>query len=551
MIALYIRLSMTDENLGGNKEESNSITNQRELLYDAVRRHDELAGDEVEEFVDDGYSGMNFERPAFRRMMELVRRRIVTVIIVKDFSRFGRDYIEMGNYMERVFPLFGVRFLSVSDGYDSVSRKVCDYRELEVVVNNIMNSYYSRDLSDKICSTIRARRQKGDYVYSGRAFGYLEDPDNPARIVIDPEAGEYVRLMFDLAICGSKTGEIARELNKRQIPTCSEYNDSRHIKGKGGRRTKGEKSFWDAQKVARLLADPVYAGAYVSSKRRRIVPGRKEMRDSTSDEQVWIYQHHPAIVTMEEFEAAQKVFKVVEKHRALSPSPLASPICAKDYPLKGKVICGKCGYTMLYMQRKVMGSYYVCSSRYKSKIDLGCGEDRFDESFINQYVLEQLRLAIPTLRRVRDQLREAEGKRAELAERSEKELRRIQMRIQSLKDKKLLLYEDYVDGKLEKVEFLSARDQISSEIQAARAEMAEMEKADKTRRNSSEARAPKSLLICEFEELMRKVSLFEGETDLSGEMAGAFVDRVVVYDESHIQIRWSWEDLLAQARKAM
>ena len=310
MIALYIRLSLSDTDLDEKKEESNSVVNQRSLLHDFVKEHPEFSGEEVEEFVDDGYSGTNFERPAFQRMIELVKQRVITTVIAKDFSRFGRDYIEVGDYMERIFPFMGVRFLSVGDAYDSDLHQVGDDKDLEIIMKNIINTYYSRDLSNKITSTIWSRRARGEFVYSGRPFGYLTDPRNSGNIVIDPTAGKYVRLMFDLALEGKETGQIADELNKRNIPTCGVYNHENNIAGKSRScgRSKCEKYFWDAQKVARVISDQVYAEIYVSAKSRVIVPGFKKRRKTTPDEIVTIHNHHAAIVTEEEFNKAQEIF---------------------------------------------------------------------------------------------------------------------------------------------------------------------------------------------------------------------------------------------------
>lgn len=158
MIALYIRLSEADQDLSEEKEESNSISNQRAYLREFVSAHPEWKDETVEEFVDDGYSGTTFNRPAFQRMLSLIKQRIVNIVIVKDFSRFGRDYIEVGDYMERFFPFMGVRFIALMEEYDSDRREVGDDQDLTIVMKNILNSYYSKDLSQKITSTIRRRR---------------------------------------------------------------------------------------------------------------------------------------------------------------------------------------------------------------------------------------------------------------------------------------------------------------------------------------------------------------------------------------------------------
>ncbi|MCC8096453.1 MAG: recombinase family protein [Tannerellaceae bacterium] len=530
MIALYIRLSLADEDISSEKEESNSIVNQRELLYDVVKEHPEFAGDEVEEFVDDGYSGMNFERPAFQRMLSLIRQRTVSVVIVKDFSRFGRDYVEVGDYMERVFPFLGVRFIAVTDGYDSVSHKIGDDKDLEIIIKNIVNSYYSRDLSEKIRTTVRAKRRRGEYVYSSRAFGYLEDPENPAQIMIDPEAGKYVRTIFELALDGRDTRMIAQKLNDQEVPTPNTYNETHRIKGKWGRQTKGEHIFWDSQKVVRILSDPVYAGAYVSAKHERVVAGKKKMRHVTPDEQIWIYDHHEAIVTMDEFEKAQEVFHI-KAHNSVLPY--------KRHPLKGKIVCGNCNYTILYNERKVIDCFYICPCIYKTNEDFGCSRERIQEWMINDIVFRQMKLWFLVLHQIDVKLREEETKRFEQMQEVAKEVSRVQKNLKSLQNQKVSLYEDYSEGKIARETFISKRDVLAAKIEKVKEQVNELHRQENEIRNGKRKRKG------DFEELIQRIDIFQNEIILTRTMTEAFLDKVIVYDKFHVEIRWAWQDLIA------
>lgn len=533
MIALYIRLSLADNDLDEIKEESNSVVNQRSLLHDFVKEHPEFSGEEVEEFVDDGYSGTNFERPAFQRMIELVKQRVVTTVIVKDFSRFGRDYIEVGDYMERIFPFMGVRFLSVGDAYDSDSHQVGDDRDLEIIMKNIINTYYSRDLSNKITSTIWSRRSRGEFVYSGRPFGYLIDPKNIGNIVIDPKAGQYVRLMFDLALEGKETGQIADELNKRKIPTCGVYNHENNIAGKSKSRgkTKCKKFFWDAQKVARILSDQVYAGIYVSAKSRVIVPGFKKRRKTTPDEIVTIHNHHEGIVTEQEFAKAQEIFQI-KRSNYMAPY--------KRNPLGGKIICGNCGHVMMHNERKVIDCFYVCPLQKKSKEDLGCYKDRINETPIDNLVFRELKKWFQILHSIDTQLKEQEQRTWAEIQTIGKEISSAQSKVKGLQSKKVSLYEDYSDGKISKDDFLSAKGQLTDQINLCRSALNELHKKD------ADLRKNRKKCLPEFQELIQKVDLFENEIILTRTMADAFLERVVVHDQYHIEIQWKWNDLIEE-----
>ena len=184
----------------------------------------ELAKEPLQEYVDDGYSGTSTSRPAFQRLIQDAQDGKLKTIIVKDFSRFARDYIEAGDYMERIFPLLGVRFISVNDGYDSGMQIRNDICGLEVAIKNIINASYSRDLSAKIAAADHVMQKKGMYLGGYRPFGFLPDPNDCHKLILDPVASQYVRLIFELALQGNRTGTIAKILNEKQIPTPAAYH---------------------------------------------------------------------------------------------------------------------------------------------------------------------------------------------------------------------------------------------------------------------------------------------------------------------------------------
>lgn len=223
-IACYIRLSQADDDLNqGTRElyESSSISHQRELIHTYLKEHPEFDGWNIREFVDDGYSGTSDKRPEFQRMIELARRGQIHCIIVKDFSRFARNYIMMGDYLEQIFPFLGIRFISINDGYDSnLNVNVTD--DMSVVLKSILNSYYSRDLSAKMFSFNTQRMQSGNHT-GVPCFGYVMNEER-THFVVDPEAAKIVRQIFDLALQGTTRTEIARILNSQSLPTPAEYN---------------------------------------------------------------------------------------------------------------------------------------------------------------------------------------------------------------------------------------------------------------------------------------------------------------------------------------
>ena len=192
-------------------------------------------------YIDDGFSGTNFQRPAFQRMMDDAKHGKIGCIIVKDFSRFGRDHLETGNYLERIFPLLGIRFISVNDQFDSEDCMGMT-GGMSVALKNIINSMYSRDLSKKVRSAMGTRAARGEYMGALVPYGYLKNPENMHQLIPDEEATEVVRMIFTMAAEGKKKPEIARFLNERGTPTCMEHFQAIGLKRKSHREK--EKKLW-------------------------------------------------------------------------------------------------------------------------------------------------------------------------------------------------------------------------------------------------------------------------------------------------------------------
>ena len=261
VVAKYIRLSDGDVDTGrGVKQESDSVVSQRRLLDGFIDRDGELRKCRIIEFCDDGFSGTDFRRPGFAGMMEAVKRGEVGCIIVKDFSRLGRDYIEVGSYLEQIFPLMEVRCISVNDRYDSEG-VLGTAGGLNVAFKNLINMLYSRDLSKKIRSAQMARARKGECLGGFARYGYEKSPEDKHRLVVDPEAAEVVRKIFTMAAEGITISGIVRYLNDNGVLTCVEYKQRKNSRYQhpGG----GVKKLWGTQSVRSILSDETYIGKVV------------------------------------------------------------------------------------------------------------------------------------------------------------------------------------------------------------------------------------------------------------------------------------------------
>lgn len=297
----YLRLSREDDAVDGvSRDESNSISGQRRLLDDYLASHPELGGD-VREIVDDGYSGTSFRRPGMTRLMSLVKEGKVDTILVKDLSRFGRNYLEAGYYLELVFPVYRVRLIAVNDGYDSHDREG-SAGDISLALLNLKNELYSRDISAKIKSNYDLKRNNGRYV--GRVpYGY-HGKTKRGDSSVDPYAAGVVRRIFSMCVeKGLGTNEIARRLNEEGILPPSAYKAK--TTGFRGR----VQTIWSGNSVYQILINRFYTGCFDLYKQHRNAVGSTRRTMVPLGERQIVRGSHEAIVTGEQYEAAQKLLR--------------------------------------------------------------------------------------------------------------------------------------------------------------------------------------------------------------------------------------------------
>ena len=373
VIALYIRLSIEDY-----KYDSLSIENQRLILHEFALSLPEAGTAEVLEFVDNGFSGANFERPQVQRLIEMVRENKIDCIIVKDFSRFGRNSIETGYFIERVFPLFHTRFISVGDNFDS-DRLRGDTGGMDVAFKYLINEYYSRDMSIKTKSAKYAKMQRGEYQSKICPYGYLKGANG--RLEPDPETAAVVRQIFQFAAAGMSAATITRELYRQGIPTPGEYKAAHGNAAHDVSRTRG---VWCSSTVLRILEDERYIGTYVIGKRSVIEVGGTRCRLKNRDQWYVIPDHHQPIVDKETFQLAQDTI-----------CRYTAPVRRnREYPLKGKVVCGCCGHALTRTTNKT--PYYLCRYSQASE-SLPCHGLRVGVSELEQAVFAILQMQMDVI----------------------------------------------------------------------------------------------------------------------------------------------------------
>ena len=356
-VAMYLRLSNEDGDLADSgKAESESISNQRGMLRNFIDSRPEFSGWEVCEFCDDGWSGKNFDRPAFLEMMEEVKRGQVQCIIVKDLSRFGRDYLVVGNYISRVFPFLGVRFIAVNDGFDSARPQ--DIDSLDTAFKALIYDLYSRELSAKVKNAKRKRAEKGLFLSPYAPYGYKKDPKDNHHLIVNEEAANIVRRIFALTIDGVGLTEIAAMLNREGIPTPMQYKMAAGCSRKHW-TSRHEDNFWTKYTINTILRDERYTGKCIYGKSEREIVGKRNAAKRSRAEWVIVNGTHEGIVSKEDFRKAANRMRECQK---------STPRISDKNLLRRKVYCGTCGFAMVLSGRKNV-RYRCCTVNLNTRFD--------------------------------------------------------------------------------------------------------------------------------------------------------------------------------------
>ena len=438
MIAAYQRISRADGDLGKDrKDKSNSIKNQKELIQRYISHKESLQNLPVMDFVDDGYTGSNFDRPGFQKMMDGVRSGEIDTIIVKDLSRFGRDYIGVGEYMEQIFPLLGVRLISINDNYDSSNYNGTTLG-MDLVVSNLVNTMYCRDAGKKLRTANRVKWRKGISTASAAPFGYQFDPNRKGSYIIDPPAAKIVRRIFDLAILGLGTREIAMALNDENAPVPSVYNREHKAYGKETTYTIAPVILWDSSRVWKILTAYVYTGAMVLGKSQRLISGKKIIRIVPKGQQYITEGTHEAIVSREEFEKVQLVIRN-NGHRVVMGSV--------DFPLKGKIRCGNCRRVLRYDYKQASPIFW-CREGMELIGQTQCSSEIYQASDIENAVFQALKKELSLLDSLYSDIKKEEQSLKEASRKASRRKTLMEQELKNLKGEKMRMYEEYASGTL-------------------------------------------------------------------------------------------------------
>lgn len=502
-IAVYLRLSMED---GGEKDESSSISGQRKQILDYIHKDDVLCGYETAEYCDDGYSGTGMDRPGLKKMLEDVKKNKIQCIIVKDMSRFSRDYIELGTYLNHVFPFMGVRFIALGDNYDSRRHKG-NIIELDTAFKTLLYDLYSKDISVKVRTSLESKCANGEYVFGNVPFGYEKSRNEKNAVVVNESEAEVVRHIFSLALKGKSSTEIARQLYEEKIPTITQLRNTK-VYGDGRVQT------WSNESVRRILNNRFYLGEMNYGKTTRQYVGSKNRKKIPPDEWKVIPNHHEPLVAPEIFE---KVF--------FSKTSCSANNKRGRNPLSGKLFCGGCGYSMSYKTIKKNENYHYFWCRKHSVLDLRECCVYFKEDVLEKLILrminKELRICGETVRHEVTNIL-SENSHSFICIKKINDLKSQQKKLQILKDD---LYEKYADGNITIEEYREKADRLTEHTEFLSVQIISMQ--EEYQKN--------------YDNIKRLLQEFHIEK-LTKETVNVFISKIYVYNDKRVEIEWNFSD---------
>lgn len=364
-VAVYLRLSKEDN----ESIESNSIVNQRELVEQYISSKSDL--ELVDYYIDDGYSGTNFNRPGFERLLQDMKNKKINCIIVKDLSRFARNHIEADMYFENIFPVLNIRFISVIENIDSFENPD-SMDNLIVPFKNLLNDAYAKDISKKVKSALTAKRLNGEFIGTSATYGYIKNPKDKHKLIIDEEASKYVVQIFNGIIEGKTVSEIANELNKNNILTPAAYKRKNEPESNNIETDKR----WNAKMINKMLKDRIYVGDLIQGKKKVENYRSHKLITTKKDEWIIIQNNHEPIISKDKFD---KVQEIIEKNKCARSN--------KEKDLFYRFLkCSDCGDS--FTLRKVKNyEYYHCTSYVRNG---SCTSHSIRKDKLAEIVLEEL-----------------------------------------------------------------------------------------------------------------------------------------------------------------
>ena len=525
-VALYIRLSQQDEDNGQGKLESNSVTSQKTLLNDFVEENDDLIV--YDTYVDDGFSGTDFDRPSFQRLLEDMKNEKINCIIVKDLSRLGRNHYEAGNYIEKVFPLFNIRFIAINDFIDSFKNPE-SVNTILLPFKNLINDEYARDVSIKIRSSLNGKKKRGEFVGSFPSYGYVKDEKDKHRLVIDEVAADIVKKIFDWHV----------NLGHGKIAICHKLNDLGILNPTGHKKVELGQNYencgvidntytWTPSTVRNILKNEVYIGNTVQGKRRAKSYKIHKIENVPEEKWVRVENTHEPIIDKETFEKAQELSrrdtKVSQKTKELS-------IWA------GFLKCADCKRAMnKKSSTNKSGSkyeYYICST-YRKKSNKLCTKHTIKEELLEKAVVQAINLHIDLLTNIEQMVKQINQSSFQNLknENIENMIKAKQIELSKISNFKRTLYEDWKNGDITRDEYLEYKRKYENDIERLNQNIESLETENQKYKTQNTTN----------NEWIEKFREKKNITELTRDIMMELIDCIYVQENGNITIKFKFED---------
>lgn len=512
--AIYLRLSMEDSHTKTTyrgQAESFSISHQREYLLEYIRKDRKLSGSEILEFCDDGFTGTNMERPGMQEMLKSVKQNQIGCILVKDFSRFSRNYIEAGTYLNQVFPFMGVDFIAINDGYDSREQNNMTLA-FDTAFQTLVYSLYSKDISIKVKTSFDSKCAAGEYVFGQVPLGYEKSREVKNAVIINEREAEIVRYIFSMAAEGMTTPQIAKRLFEEQIPTATQmrYPDRHSMK---------KNHTWSSTMVRHILDNRFYLGEMAYGKSVRKSVGSKDGIAVPKSDWKVIKDHHDPLVTPEVFAQVTAAPGHSTKRKR------------EKYPLIGKIYCGGCGYSMNYKPPKGnIPRHFWCRKHALLKIPDCC-------TYFNGVILEEMVLTCLNRElmcrgdqiRQRGALEQFQKVTLDGLARKSREYRKQYLYMQKEKDS---MYESYAFGQMDAQDYRLRVDRLDREMKELFGRIQEVEMEHRWIEQEAE----------KDKQDMKQIIRYSHLEVLTQEVVDVFIKKIMVYKDKRVEIEWNFSE---------
>lgn len=528
MTGIYVRLSIENS---GKDDDGDSIENQISICKEYVEEHPDLKLYDI--YEDNGKKGTNFDRPEFNRLMDDVRSGKVKCVLVKDLSRFGRDYIEAGQYLEKIFPFLGVRFISITDGYDSLTSDDAE-EALMVPLKNMINDIYAKDISRKIITSFRERQEKGEFLPAFAPYGYVKSKTVAYRYEIDPETAPFVKMIFEWKAEGISHNEICKRLNEMEAVTPAKRKVELGI----WKAEKYRHTIWRGRTIIDILKNPTYTGCIVYGRIPKSLYEGIKMHRAPMEEWRYVPDAHEPIISQELFDKVQQMFAdraKAFKEKMDENAPLRELVV--DY-FRGKIYCGDCGKRMRFIKPTDKRypidqdhAVYVCGGYLDSRYTK-CSRHSIRYPAVADAVFSVIKAQIDMALSQEQLIRQMRGsaKEKNLIEKYTDQIHYLVQELKKVNIKREALYENYAEGILDEDEYQFVKIKYDEDAEAVQKKL-------------SEAKAKKSQLdgVLTFDNEWLKAMYEAGNhTEINAELVKHLVSSIKVYEGNRIEVELNY-----------